>query len=418
MNTTFKYRAFISYSHSDESWARGCIAASKPIAYPVTWSARNRIRSGASALRARVPRSRRAGYGDEPGRDADASTGAIGLPDRGLLAGGRAIALGQRGDPGVQAPRPRAAHLLPARERRARRFGGSGTAERGVLSAGADLRIGGDGELTEEPSEPIAADARPHKDGKQDALLKLLAGMLDVGLDELKQREAHRRQRRLMALVAASIAGMMITSGLAAPPGSRATRRSANATRAEAEAETAKQTTRFMVDLFKVSDPSEALGNTHHGARDSRQGCRAHRHRTRRTAGHPGDVDGYDGHGLHEPRALRPRDSAHARSAGKAPGLPERNGCGHRREPEPSRQGAVAQGGLPGGGAALREALAMQRKVLGEDSAEVATTLSALADVMSFTGEYDKGEPLIEEALRIRRNAIRRSTSRRRREPR
>ena len=32
--------------------------------------------------------------------------------------------------------------------------------------------------------------------------------------------------------------------------------------RAEAEAETARQTTRFMVDLFKVSDPSEALGNT------------------------------------------------------------------------------------------------------------------------------------------------------------
>lgn len=32
--------------------------------------------------------------------------------------------------------------------------------------------------------------------------------------------------------------------------------------RAEVEAETAKQTTNFMVDLFNVSDPSEALGNT------------------------------------------------------------------------------------------------------------------------------------------------------------
>jgi len=30
----------------------------------------------------------------------------------------------------------------------------------------------------------------------------------------------------------------------------------------EAEAETARQTTQFMVDLFKVSDPSESLGNT------------------------------------------------------------------------------------------------------------------------------------------------------------
>ena len=32
--------------------------------------------------------------------------------------------------------------------------------------------------------------------------------------------------------------------------------------RAESEAETARQTTRFMLDLFKVSDPSEALGNS------------------------------------------------------------------------------------------------------------------------------------------------------------
>ena len=32
--------------------------------------------------------------------------------------------------------------------------------------------------------------------------------------------------------------------------------------RAEAEARTAQETTRFLVDLFKISDPSEARGNT------------------------------------------------------------------------------------------------------------------------------------------------------------
>src|SRR6185436_7701655 len=32
--------------------------------------------------------------------------------------------------------------------------------------------------------------------------------------------------------------------------------------RAEAEAETARQTTDFMVELFQVSDPSESLGNS------------------------------------------------------------------------------------------------------------------------------------------------------------
>ena len=51
-----------------------------------------------------------------------------------------------------------------------------------------------DGQLTNLPAEPIAADARPGKDGKQDALIKLLAGILDVDFDALKQREVRRRR--------------------------------------------------------------------------------------------------------------------------------------------------------------------------------------------------------------------------------
>ena len=76
-------------------------------------------------------------------------------------------------------------------------------------------RLGEDGNLTSERGEPIAADVRPRKDRKQDALLKLLAGMLGIGLDELKRREARRRQQRMIALVAASVTGMVITSALA-----------------------------------------------------------------------------------------------------------------------------------------------------------------------------------------------------------
>jgi hypothetical protein len=106
----------------------------------------------------------------------------------------------------------------------------------------------------------IAADAREGKDSKLDVKLKLLAGMLGVGLDELKQREAHRRQRRLMVLVAASVAGMAITSGLAAAAWFARNQAERERVRAESEAETARQTTRFMVDLFKVSDPSGVLG--------------------------------------------------------------------------------------------------------------------------------------------------------------
>ena len=46
-------------------------------------------------------------------------------------------------------------------------------------------------------------------------LLKIVAGMIGVGLDDLVQREAQRRQRRLYAITAASVAGMLFTSGLA-----------------------------------------------------------------------------------------------------------------------------------------------------------------------------------------------------------
>lgn len=63
--------------------------------------------------------------------------------------------------------------------------------------------------------EPLAADLRDTGDGRRMGFLKLVAGMLGVGLDELVQREAVKRHRRLAWLAAASIAGMGITSTLA-----------------------------------------------------------------------------------------------------------------------------------------------------------------------------------------------------------
>ena len=61
--------------------------------------------------------------------------------------------------------------------------------------------------------EPIAADARPEGDGKTNAKLKLLAGMLGVSFDSLKQRDAQRRKRRLMlgGIAAGSLIVLMST---------------------------------------------------------------------------------------------------------------------------------------------------------------------------------------------------------------
>jgi tetratricopeptide (TPR) repeat protein len=49
--------------------------------------------------------------------------------------------------------------------------------------------------------EPIAADVRPDGDGKLNAKLKLLAGMLGVGFDSLKHRDTRRRLRALEILL-------------------------------------------------------------------------------------------------------------------------------------------------------------------------------------------------------------------------
>ncbi|MFL6739423.1 MAG: TIR domain-containing protein [Sphingomicrobium sp.] len=71
------------------------------------------------------------------------------------------------------------------------------------------------GRPTAQRAEPVAADLREEGDGKRMGLLKIAAGMMGVGLDELAQREAQRRHRRLYAITAASVAGMLFTSGLA-----------------------------------------------------------------------------------------------------------------------------------------------------------------------------------------------------------
>ena len=75
--------------------------------------------------------------------------------------------------------------------------------------------LGEDGELSEERTEPIAADAREGKDGKANALLKIVAGLLGVGFDDLKQRDAVRRQRRMMVLSGISGALALVMGGLA-----------------------------------------------------------------------------------------------------------------------------------------------------------------------------------------------------------
>jgi hypothetical protein len=74
-----------------------------------------------------------------------------------------------------------------------------------------------DGSLGTTRVEPLAADGRAHGDGRENALLKVIAGVLGVPFDRLKQRELEMARRR--ARVAQAIAGGMLLLALAAVAG-------------------------------------------------------------------------------------------------------------------------------------------------------------------------------------------------------
>jgi tetratricopeptide (TPR) repeat protein len=124
------------------------------------------------------------------------------------------------------------------------------------------FKIAPDGSLSDARTEPIAADARPGKDGRQNAKLKLIAGILGVGFDVLRRREQQRRYRQLFVAACAAMFGMLFMSGLAAYALIQRTAAQQQTARAEAEADAARQTTGFLIDLFRVLDPSEARGNS------------------------------------------------------------------------------------------------------------------------------------------------------------
>lgn len=71
------------------------------------------------------------------------------------------------------------------------------------------------GRPTGKRAEPLAADLRKEGDGRRLGFLKIVAGMLGLGLDDLVQRDHLRRQRRLAGIAVGSVAGMIVASVLA-----------------------------------------------------------------------------------------------------------------------------------------------------------------------------------------------------------
>ena len=77
------------------------------------------------------------------------------------------------------------------------------------------FRLGENGALSDSAAEPLAADFRKNGDGKRLGFLKLAAALADVDLARLLERDQQRRQRRVTAVTLASSILMLAMSGLA-----------------------------------------------------------------------------------------------------------------------------------------------------------------------------------------------------------
>lgn len=117
-------------------------------------------------------------------------------------------------------------------------------------------KLGPDGELSDVPAEPIAADLRPEADGKRLAQMKLIAGLTGLRLDELVQREAQRRNQRLMMVATGALGGMVVTGGLAVYANFQRIEADRQREIAEKESAAARAASDYLVGTFELSNPA------------------------------------------------------------------------------------------------------------------------------------------------------------------
>jgi tetratricopeptide (TPR) repeat protein len=176
--------------------------------------------------------------------------------------------------------------------------------------------------------------------------------------------------------------------------------------RAEIEAETAKQTTGFMVGLFGVSDPSEARGNTitareimDRGARRIEEELTTQPTIQATLMETMGSV--YTSLGLYDQAAALLRSALDRRTAlygdrhlEVARSL-DRLGevLKLKADYEPAEQ-------------MYRDALAMRREMLGNEHVDTARSIYELADLLGRMGNFAEAEPLFREALELQRQLI------------
>jgi eukaryotic-like serine/threonine-protein kinase len=205
----FKYRAYLSYSHKDTSYAKALHGDLESYRIPRSLIDRE-TRVG------RVPSSLRPIFRD---RDDFAAGASLSEKTTEALAASQFL---------IVVCSPNSAKSTHVNEE-IRRFkllgradrilaiiidGEPGSAEKECFPPSLRFKITEKGEIDVTPEEPIAADLRGNADGEELARLKVVAGLLGFDLDELRRREEtdRRRQHRVLASLTIGFASLALVA--------------------------------------------------------------------------------------------------------------------------------------------------------------------------------------------------------------
>lgn len=254
---SYKYWAFISYSHADRRWAHWLHRALERYRVP-----RRLVRDGGQPARLRPI------FLDQ---DELASAPELGHEIESALRQSRNLIV-------VCSPAAAASRWVNEEIRHFRALGhhdrifclivdgDPNDLGRDCFAPALRQFVDGGGQPQDRQIEPIAADVRPGAGGRQVALLRIVAGLLSVGFDELRQRELVERNRRLSlfagvaSVIAIALAGLSFLAVQA--------QRTAEVARQDAERRLRQS--ELMEDLITqmFRDAGEQAGNTTLTARE------------------------------------------------------------------------------------------------------------------------------------------------------
>ena len=199
----YRYKAFISYSHKDRAWAKWLLRRIESYSFP-----KHLIGSGTS--NGTVPKNLKPVFRDRE----ELSVGHnLGEKIEAALNASENLII-------ICSPNSAKSHWVNQEIIHFKRY----NRDANILSVIIDgepfstnhelecfppaLKVGIDenGVETQEPAEPLAADFRAGGDGKRLGVLKLISGMVGLGVNDLIQRDLQRAKRRVMAITASAAA--------------------------------------------------------------------------------------------------------------------------------------------------------------------------------------------------------------------